>query len=212
MCSPARHRDAPQTLCGRCCALQIPRGLAVLMALVIAVGVLAGNILLIADAIQTFEDQHLQMYEDQGLELLNRTLVWTKSMFDVDGSYFVHQIREEVPMSSLIKSAVYFLVDMMMNMFWIFLFIVYLLFEQTSNKKSELHKKIDDQIQHYIVEKTVISFGVGISVYLILGPLLNVHMAHLFGVLTFFLNFVPNVVSSPACLSTLVAYLCRVFF
>lgn len=53
--------------------------------------------------------------------------------------------------------------------------------------------KIDDQIQSYIGIKTLISAGVGFLVYLVLGPMLGVNLAHIFGVLTFFFNFIPNV-------------------
>jgi predicted PurR-regulated permease PerM len=34
---------------------------------------------------------------------------------------------------------------------------------------------------------------VGFLVYLVLGPMLKVNLAHIFGVLTFFLNYIPNV-------------------
>ena len=53
--------------------------------------------------------------------------------------------------------------------------------------------KIDDQIQRYIGLKTAISVVVGVLVYVVLGMVLDVKLAHLFGILTFFLNFIPNV-------------------
>jgi predicted PurR-regulated permease PerM len=53
--------------------------------------------------------------------------------------------------------------------------------------------KVDDQIQRYIGIKTLISAGVGFLVYVVLGPMLHVKLAHLFGVLTFFMNYIPNV-------------------
>ena len=53
--------------------------------------------------------------------------------------------------------------------------------------------KIDDQIQRYIGIKTLISAFVGLMVFVVLGPMLHLKLAHLFGVLTFLLNFIPNV-------------------
>ncbi len=41
--------------------------------------------------------------------------------------------------------------------------------------------KVDDQIQRYIGIKTLISAGVGFLVYLVLGVMLHIKLAHLFG-------------------------------
>ncbi len=40
---------------------------------------------------------------------------------------------------------------------------------------------MDDQIQRYIGIKTLISAGVGFLVYLVLGVMLHIKLAHLFG-------------------------------
>ncbi|RYG50254.1 AI-2E family transporter, partial [archaeon] len=51
---------------------------------------------------------------------------------------------------------------------------------------------MDNQIQRYVVIKTVISAGQGLLVFFILSYILNVRMAHLFGVLHFFMNYIPT--------------------
>ncbi len=53
--------------------------------------------------------------------------------------------------------------------------------------------KIDDQIQRYIGIKTLVSAAVGLLVFVVLGPMLHIKLAHLFAILHFLLNFVPNV-------------------
>ena len=86
----------------------------------------------------------------------------------------------------------------MMDMLLILLIVLYLLFEESFGETSgptergSFKAKIDSQIQQYIGLKTLISIMIGIAVYIILGPLLNVEYAHLLGVGTFFLNFIPN--------------------
>lgn len=79
--------------------------------------------------------------------------------------------------------------------FLVFLFTLYMLFEEGNEHSlssrrinrshsyaADLRRQIDSQIQSYIVIKTVISALVGILVYIVLGPILNVKLAHLFGV------------------------------
>jgi hypothetical protein len=48
--------------------------------------------------------------------------------------------------------------------------------------------------------KTLLSIGLGLIVFLILGPILDVELAHLFGVLTFLFNYIPNVGALIACM------------
>jgi AI-2 transport protein TqsA len=86
----------------------------------------------------------------------------------------------------------------------VFLFVLYMLFEDGDGATEQginaghararnLRKQIDQQIQRYIVIKTLISLGVGLAVYVVLGPILGVKMAHIFAVITFFANYIPNV-------------------
>jgi len=63
----------------------------------------------------------------------------------------------------------------------------------SQSRARNLRRQIDEQIQRYIVIKTLISLAVGICVYIVLGPVLQVKIAHIFGVITFFANFIPNV-------------------
>lgn len=53
--------------------------------------------------------------------------------------------------------------------------------------------KINTAVQRYILAKTLLSLAMGLSVYIVLGPILHVKLAHLFGVITFVLNYIPNV-------------------
>ena len=86
----------------------------------------------------------------------------------------------------------------MMDTLLILLIVLYLLFEESfgesagTTEKGSFKAKIDSQIQQYIGLKTLVSILIGIAVYIILGPLLGVASAHILGVATFFLNFIPN--------------------
>lgn len=52
---------------------------------------------------------------------------------------------------------------------------------------------IDESIHRYLMAKTLVSVAMGLLVFIVLGPILHVKLAHLFGVLTVILNFIPNV-------------------
>lgn len=52
---------------------------------------------------------------------------------------------------------------------------------------------IDESIHRYLMAKTLVSVAMGLLVFIVLGPILHVKLAHLFGVLTVVLNFIPNV-------------------
>jgi len=73
------------------------------------------------------------------------------------------------------------------------LFTMYMLLDYDEKKeKSELERLIDGQIRKYILIKTIISLCVGFLIALILY-LFTLDMWMLFGLLTFFLNYIPNV-------------------
>lgn len=100
-------------------------------------------------------------------------------------------------MLEITKSLVFILVNAIGYTFVVMLFVLYMLFEDKYESEvgapMSVRRQIDDQIQRYLVTKTLISAVVGLLTYLVLGPLLQVKMAHLFGVVTFLMNFIPNV-------------------
>ena len=114
-------------------------------------------------------------------------------------------MHDEFKLVTLTSSFVVTLLNAMGYTFVMLLFVLYMLFETDEDSKADpyfsgsmssaasMRKQIDEQIQRYITIKTIISATVGVIVYVCLGPILQVKMAHLFAVLTFFANFIPNV-------------------
>jgi len=75
--------------------------------------------------------------------------------------------------------------------------MIFLLPEVVSPSK-RLKKKVDEAIRDYLVNKAVISALVGVIVWVMLIPM-KVPLPWLFGVLTFFLNYIPNFGAIIAC-------------
>jgi predicted PurR-regulated permease PerM len=104
--------------------------------------------------------------------------------------------------SVAITSSVAFLGNVLITL----LFMVFILFsvhtfpdklfsafpKKRAVKIKEVIQKINEQIQKYLLIKTFISLLTGLSVYLILS-LLDIKFAFLWGALTFFLNYIPNI-------------------
>jgi predicted PurR-regulated permease PerM len=172
-----------------------PRWLAVIVSLVFVLGLITLLALMIANTIQIFERDSLSIYEAQAALLRDGIVKWAKVHLGVDGSYLVNMVQDNLPVSNVVKYTFLYFFNFVTGLFIVFLFTVYLLFENTSQEKipGGLREKIDAQIQRYIVLKTFISAIVGVGVFVILGPILNVRMASLFAVLTFLFNFIPNV-------------------
>jgi len=150
-------------------------------------------VLMVANTIDVFERESLTLYEAQAASLRDFVVNWAKVHLGVDGSYLVNMLQDNLPVTNIIKTTFFYFFNLITGLFVVFLFMIYLLFEETSMDKHSLRHKIDKQIQRYIVLKTFISALVGLGVFVILGPILNVRMASLFSILTFLLNFIPNV-------------------
>jgi hypothetical protein len=90
-----RHLRHVRTLRMRFWSLRCPRWLAVALSLMWVGGVFAGLVILVVDAVQSFEHQNLAQYETRLRELLASMLMWLKHNFNVDGSYLTDQLTEE---------------------------------------------------------------------------------------------------------------------
>jgi len=195
----------PKSLCFRCRHAKCPRWFAIFLCMVLFIGFFAGVVIFIADAVQTFEDEDLEQYEDRMAEIAFSLKVWLKSAFGLEMKNMLEEFKSEFQWAHLTKTMVVSVLNGLEYMFLIFLFVLYMLFEDSETSSHEhsinsshsrardLRKQIDHQIQRYLVIKTLISLCVGISVYVVLGPILGVKMAHIFGVITFFANYIPNV-------------------
>ena len=202
-----RSTSRTQFVCGRGGHVQVPRWLAILMSMLMVMALFVGLVVLVMDAMQTFEQDSLSAYEDRTVELANMALRWLKRNFNVDGTYMLEQIKNEFQLVQMTKSLLLVLMNAVAYTFIVMLFVLYMLFEgavqangvdlldddETNRTINSVRRQVDNQIQRYLVTKTLISFVVGALTFLVLGPLLHVKMAHLFGVVTFLMNFIPNV-------------------
>ncbi len=74
----------------------------------------------------------------------------------------------------------------------IYVFFLLLGRAESTKTRAPIVKAIDDQIRKYIVMKTVISMLTGIATWIVLASF-NVPLAIVFGLLTFLINYIPNI-------------------
>ena len=184
-----------------CFTEQLPRPCAVMLVMILAVSILGGGVLLVTDAVQNFERDDLLLYQDSYSLLMNQTLKFVKLNFDVDGTYLLSKVAEQVGVIDIFRAIIMFCVNATVNIFWVLLFVLYLLYEQNKDssinarstvpssggvvRTSTLRQDIDNQIQRYLVLKTLISACVGGGVWLWLGLILHVRL----GKVVLFFNF-----------------------
>ncbi|MFO1063778.1 MAG: AI-2E family transporter [Pirellulales bacterium] len=86
------------------------------------------------------------------------------------------------------------LFELMGNAVMIALFMFFMLTgsSQSMMRRPQLWLEIEAQIREYIVMKTLISAGTGLAVWFVL-MLFGVPLATVFGLVAFFVNFIPNV-------------------
>lgn len=186
--------DARQNQRG-CAGSSCPHWLAVVVAFVFVLGIIGASTAIIINAVSTFEQESLTVYEQQAAIMQANFREWLHENFKLDSGDMLEKLGNDIGLSSVFSMALSFIYNTISSLFVVFLFILYLLFEKSPDNysKESLRSKIDHQIQRYILLKTLISTAVAVAAFIILGPILKVRLSSLWGVLTFVLNFIPNV-------------------
>jgi AI-2 transport protein TqsA len=183
--------------CGCCVSpcrfTRCPRWFGVLVSLCVAMAVLSGLILMIADAIQRFQQESLGLFADEASKLVNRVQAWLLLFgIKLEGAAILDAIKQQITVPFLVQTTVTVVVDGIGNALLVLLLVLYLLAEASTHQSGSLRAKLDDSIVRYIGLKTVISAIQGSIVYVIMGTMLHVRMSHLWGVIHFFLNYIPT--------------------
>lgn len=153
----------------------------------------SGLVLLIIDAVQHFQQDSLSVYLDQAAKLADAVQRWFLVFgVNLEAHMILDVIKEQIPAMELVQGTLTMAVDGLGNALLVLLVVLYLLAENNTHIPGSLRAKVDAQIQRYVVIKTAISAMQGLLVYFIMGTILHVRMAHLFGVLHFLLNYIPT--------------------
>jgi len=179
--------------------LRFPRTLAVFCAILVALGILILLGLLISVSTKGLVDS-APIYQARLEASFTR---WTSALdsygLDVGQDTLVGAIRK-LPLTDMIRGAAGLAIGWITSSLLVLVFLIYLLTgRRVRVQRAGLYGKMDRKIRRYIVTKIMTSATTGILVTLILLAF-GLQLAVVFGILAFFLNFIPNLGSVVATL------------
>ncbi len=179
--------------------LRMPRGISIFVALLIVLGIMTLLVLLITVSTDGLTES-APIYRER-LSRFAESLFSVLDRFHVDlGQSDILEGLRQLPILSVLKSTAGGVVSFVSSGFLVLFFSVFLLAgRKPYSTHAGIYREIDVKIRRYIVTKVATSATTGVLVGTILA-ILGVDLAFVFGVLAFFLNFIPNVGSIIATL------------
>lgn len=179
--------------------LKVPRGISIFVALLVVLGLIILLVLLITASSEGLAES-APIYRER-LSLFAQSVFSILDRYDIDlGQADILQGLQQLPIINMIRSTAGGVVSFVSSGLLVLIFSVFLLSGRQPGVHSEgIYREIDVKIRRYIVTKVATSATTGVLVGLLL-TLLGLDLALVFGVLAFFLNFIPNVGSIIATL------------
>ncbi|MFQ5702972.1 MAG: AI-2E family transporter [Gemmatimonadales bacterium] len=172
--------------------VRVPRVVSVVIALLVAMGILTLLALLITVSTRGLLDS-ADIYRDRLNGIATRVLsIPDRLGIDLGQQPLLEGIRR-LPLLKLVQSTAGTVVDMVTTGVLVLIFVVYLVIgRQPVEQRVGVYREIHNKVQRYIVAKFAISAMTGLVVGIILS-IFGLDLALVFGVLAFLLNFIPSV-------------------
>jgi AI-2 transport protein TqsA len=172
--------------------LRVPRWAStILVILLVAGGIFLLGLLILTSARGLTDSADI--YREKLIDLAKRITDWLdRRGLELSQDALVDSMRN-LPVSRLMAATAETAFTIITNGTLVLLFVIFLLLGRSRQMiKSLVFRQIDRDIRRYLVIKFLISGGTGILVWLILTAF-GLELALVFGVLTFFLNFIPSI-------------------
>ena len=189
--------------------IKIPKIIAIIVVLIITFVLLYLIGLLIYSNIDLFAAD-FPRYQTKFNELYLKIIKSLKIPHENIIQYYSHinwsELLQKLSIPKIISSSVGSFITFLVNLFLVLLFTVYILLGrehlisrvaqafpgERSEKFYRVFENINRGVQKYLVAKAIISIGTGLSAAIIL-LIFGVDFAWIWGLLTFILNFIPNI-------------------
>jgi len=202
------------------------KGLPIWLALIIVIsGVLSMGFLisgLVGSSIKDFSGD-LPIYEAKLRALIAGVVTWLESHKIDTAGLAVTKLFDTGAAMKLVAKGLNSLGQVLANGLLILMIVIFMLIEASSfpvklytilgDEKNSLENfdKFINTVKQYMAIKTWVSLGTGISVFILLA-VVGVNYAVLWGLLTFFLNYVPNIGSIIAAIPAVLLALIQLGF
>lgn len=178
---------------------RFPRWASTLTTLLVVAGLIAITGLLITASTRGLLES-VDIYRERLVAIARRVVQFLDSRgIDLGQAAFLESVRQ-LPMARVLQTTVATAFGLVTNGFLVLIFVIFLLLGRRREMvKSAVFREIDAGIRRFLALKFVISAATGMLVGIILA-VLGMPLALVFGVLTFFLNFIPSIGSIIAVL------------
>ena len=178
---------------------KMPRGVSIFFALLVVLGLITLLIMLITVSARGIADS-APIYRER-LASMAQSIFSILDRFDIDlGQAAILDALKDLPVFSFVRSTAGGVVSFITNGFLVLVFTIFMLAGRAPGEvRVGIYREIDIKIRRYLVTKVTTSAATGIFVGILLG-ILGLDLAFVFGVLAFFLNFIPNIGSLIAIL------------
>jgi AI-2 transport protein TqsA len=178
---------------------KMPRRASIFVALLVVFGLMTLLVLLISVSSRGIADS-APIYRER-LASLAASVFSVLDRFGVDlGQNDILEGLKQLPVLSLVRSTAGGVVSFVSSGVLVLIFAVFILAGRQPHETHEgIYREIDVKIRRYIVTKVTTSAITGLLTGLLLA-LIGLDLALVFGILAFFLNFIPNVGSIIAML------------
>ena len=172
--------------------LRVPRALSVLAALLVVLAILTLLALLITTSVRGLTES-ADIYRERLASLAQAFLsVVDRFGMDLSQDQILAGIRE-LPVLNVVRQTAGGVLGLVSNGVLVIIFVIYLLVGRRPHEiRTGFYAEADQKIRRYLVTKVATSATTGILVGIIL-TLFGLDLALVFGVLAFFLNFIPSV-------------------
>ena len=170
---------------------KVPYGLGLVLSFIAFLAIIALSVLFISGSIESFVNG-----ADMYAERLNGTLDWLlleaqKYGINMDAQ-FVADTAAKLPVFNMVKSVGSTLVSILTNLMLITLFVIFIFMGKASAEKPSLVGNIQKQISFYLLIKIFVSLLAAGFTWIVLASV-KTELASMLAVLTFVLNFIPNI-------------------
>ena len=170
---------------------KVPYGLGLVLSFVAFLAFVVLSVLFISGSIESFV-AGADIYSER----LNDTLDWlllNSQKFGVNiNSQFVADTVSKLPVFNMLKSVGSTLVSILTNLMLITLFVIFIFMGKASADKPSLVGNIQKQISFYLLIKIFVSLLAAGFTWVVLASI-KTELASMLAVLTFVLNFIPNI-------------------
>ncbi len=171
---------------------KVPHLLGFLLGILLFLGLAALSVIFVSNSISSFVNG-ANIYAEK----LNDTVAWllqTAQKFGIQAnSELLSETLNRVPLFNMLRTMGGGVVSFISNLTLISLFLIFLFMGRASgDEKTALVSNIEKQISYYLIVKIFVSLLAAFLTWIVLAAL-RTELAIMFAVITFVLNFIPNI-------------------